>query len=189
MRMRLIYLALLLVVPAGCDRPADSASAATEAPEKRSAEPVPEAKIELKAVKYDELTAAIREQSGKVVVVDIWASWCVPCKKEFPHLVELHSRYAKDGLVCMSVSVDEAGDQHASALKFLQKVNAAFANYRIDEPKKVYQDKWDFNGVPAVFVFDRQGKRAGKFTNDDPDKPFNYAKDVTPLVEKLLKAR
>jgi thiol-disulfide isomerase/thioredoxin len=189
MKMRLLCLALLLAVSAGCDRPTDSAPPAGDTPQKQQAAPVPETKIDLKAVKYDELTEAIHEQLGKVVVVDIWASWCGPCKKEFPHLVELHQKYAKDGLVAMSVSVDDEGAPHDAALKFLQKVKATFRNYRIDEPKSVYQEKWDFNGVPAVFVFDRQGRRAGKFTNDDPDKPFTYSKDVVPLVEKLLKAQ
>jgi thiol-disulfide isomerase/thioredoxin len=153
-----------------------------------SAEPPPKPqRVELKVVKYDQLTAAVRDQLGKVVVLDIWASWCVPCKKEFPHLIKLHEKYAREGLVCMSVSVDDDEAKHAAALKFLTGVKATFANYRLDEPDSVWQEKWDFNGPPAVFVFDRQGRRAGKFTMGDPDNQFTYAKDVEPLVRKLLK--
>ncbi len=144
--------------------------------------------VELKTVKYGELTRAVRGQVGKVVVVDVWASWCVPCKKEFPHLVELHTKYAADGAVCISVSVDELKDAE-KALQFLKKVKATFANYRLDEETAFWQDKWDLKGIPAVFVFDREGRRAAKLTNDDPDKQFTYPGDVEPLVKKLLKAK
>jgi hypothetical protein len=110
----------------------------------------------------------------------------VPCKKEFPHLVQLHQKYAKDGLVAMSVSVDTAEDR-GKALEFLRKQSATFANFWLDEKGKVWQEKLDIAGPPAVFVFDRQGKRAGKFDTDDPDKPYTYD-DIEKLVRQLLKA-
>jgi thiol-disulfide isomerase/thioredoxin len=145
-------------------------------------------KVELKTIKYDKLGEAVRAHKGKVVVVDIWASWCVPCKQEFPHLVELHRKYAADGLVCISVSVDEAKTE-GDALKFLQKQKATFANYRLDEETDFWQDRWDLKAIPAVFVFDRDGKRVQKFSMDDPNNQFTYAQDVVPLVRKLLSAK
>src|SRR5690242_10528052 len=108
--------------------------AASLSPAGRAAEKPPE----LKTIKYDDLAAAVRALRGKVVVVDIWASWCIPCKKEFPHLVELHKKYAKEGLACVSVSVDDE-DGVKAALAFLQKQNATFANYRILEDPEVWQ--------------------------------------------------
>jgi thiol-disulfide isomerase/thioredoxin len=197
MNARLLCLALLFAVTAGCTQSSDSPQTSAklsrsdkEDPQKAQAQaeaPPKPPPIELKLVKYDQLTESIRAQLGKVVIVDIWASWCIPCKKEFPHLVELHQKHAKDGLVCMSVSVDDDEAKQAAALAFLKKVDATFANYCIDEPDSLWQEKWDFKGVPAVFVFDRQGRRAGKFTMDDPDHQFTYAKNIVPLVEKLLK--
>jgi thiol-disulfide isomerase/thioredoxin len=141
--------------------------------------------VELKTVEYDELQEAIRSHKGKVVVVDVWASWCTPCKEEFPHLVELHKKYGEQGLVCLSVSVDDEASA-AKATEFLKKVNATFGNYRLDEETSFWQEKWDLKGIPAVFVFDREGKRAAKLTNDDPDDQFSYDKNVEPLVKKLL---
>jgi hypothetical protein len=91
----------------------------------------------------------------------------------------MHERLAKDGLVCMSVSVDQLEDQPA-VLAFLQKQNATFANFLLDEESKVWQDYWDFGGPPAVFVFDRAGKKVGIYMTD-------YA-DVERLVRKLLAA-
>ena len=50
-------------------------------------------------------------------------------------------------------------------------------------------DRWDLKAIPAVYVFQRDGKRAAKFSNDDPDKPFGYEKDIEPLVRSLLVAK
>jgi hypothetical protein len=100
--------------------------------------------------------------------------------------VQLHQKYAKDGLVSMSVSVD-VPEQRDDALKFLQKQKAAFANYWLDEKDTLWQEKLEINGPPAVFVFDRQGKRAAKFDTNDPDKTYTYD-DIEKVVQMLLKA-
>ena len=147
-------------------------------------------KVELKAVKYADLGKAIRNLKGKVVVVDIWATTCAPCKREFPHLVALHDKYAAEGLVCVSVSIAMIGtEKPADALKFLTDRKATFPNYFLEEDTKFAFDRWDIKGIPAVFVFRRDGKRAAKFSNDDPDKPFGYEKDIEPLVRTLLASK
>jgi hypothetical protein len=97
----------------------------------------------------------------------------------------MHERYAGEGLVCMSVSIDPPEDK-ASALAFLTRQKAAFANYLLEEEAELWQGKWKIKAPPAVFVFDRQGRRAGKFDSDDPDKDFTY-NDVDKLVQGLLK--
>jgi thiol-disulfide isomerase/thioredoxin len=140
--------------------------------------------VELKAVKYADLARAVRDQRGKVVVIDVWANFCVPCKQEFPHLVELHHKYGSRGLVCMSLTVDPA-EGRDDALKFLVKQKATFANYWLDEKPEVWQERWHITGPPAVFVFDRQGRRAARFDTEDDNKPFTYA-DVEKLVQQLL---
>jgi len=97
----------------------------------------------------------------------------------------MRQRYAGQGLVCLSVSVDRT-ERHDAAPAFLKAQKATFANYRLDEETAFWQEKWDLNGPPAVFVFDKQGKRAGKFDGNDPDKPYSYA-DVERLVVELLR--
>ena len=145
--------------------------------------------VQVKTIKYADLVKSVRDQRGKVVVVDLWGDFCLPCKREFPHLVELHQQYADKGLVCMSVALDAPEDSKAPApppgvLKFLTKQKATFTNYWLNEDGKVWTDRFGISGVPAVFVFDRQGRRAAKFTQDD-GKTFDYT-DVRKLVEKLL---
>jgi thiol-disulfide isomerase/thioredoxin len=140
--------------------------------------------IQLDVIKYPQLVEAVKAHKGKVVVVDVWATFCIPCKKEFPHLVELHRDLASAGVVCMSVTIDEK-DKVEAALKFLREQGATFPNYLLDEDAAVWQEKWAINGVPAVFVFARDGKQAAKF-DSDADKEFSY-KDVRKKVEELLK--
>jgi thiol-disulfide isomerase/thioredoxin len=142
------------------------------------------APVHLETVKYDGLIQAVRAQRGKVVVVDVWADFCVPCKREFPHLVRLHNDYGKDGLVCMSVSVDDAKHRDA-ALKFLTRLKATFPNYWLDEDPKLWQERWNISGPPLVFVFDRRGRRAAKFDNEQ-GRTFTY-EDVKKVVGPLLR--
>jgi hypothetical protein len=96
----------------------------------------------------------------------------------------MHRRYGGEGLACLSVTVDEVGRKDV-ALAFLRSQGAAFENYLLDEPAALWQERWNILGVPAVFVFDRDGKRAAKFGGGS-EKPFDYA-DVERLVGELLR--
>ena len=93
-----------------------------------------------------------------MIVVDFWAaSWCDPCKAEFPHLVALQEKFAGQGLVAISVSFDEPKDK-AKVLKFLQEKKATFTNVILDESQDIWLPKFHIYGPPAVFVFNREGK-------------------------------
>ncbi len=138
--------------------------------------------IALKIIKWPALEKAIGAHKGKVVVMDVWADFCVPCKREFHHLVELHHKYAKDGLDCLSLTVDDKDDA-AEALAFLKKQKAVFGNYLIDETAEVWSKKLNVAGPPAVLIYDRSGKNVKAFTSEGP---FTYA-DVEKFIERLLK--
>ena len=99
----------------------------------------------MKTIKYGELVKAVREQCGKVVVIDVWADFCVPCKQEFHNLVEMHQQHGDKGLVCMSVALDPSEDDKEGVpppgvQKFLGKQKATFANFWLDENPKVWQE-------------------------------------------------
>ena len=144
-----------------------------------------EPKVELRTVKLPDLEQAVAKHQGKIVVVDIWATFCVPCKAEFPNLVKLHNDHGAKGVACISVTVDDPDDK-AAALKFLRDKKAAFENYLLDEPAEAYQKKFEFAAVPTVLVYGRDGKLVKKFNADKKENAFTY-KDVRKLVEELLK--
>lgn len=98
---------------------------------------------------------ALRLESlrGKVVYLDYWASWCVPCRQSFPWMNEMQSRYAGKGLVIVAVNVDRDA---ADARRFLADYPAIFTVAYDPEGKtaKVLALK----GMPTSFLIDRKGE-------------------------------
>ncbi len=138
----------------------------------------------------------IKAQRNKVVVVDIWSTYCMPCMREFPQLVALHRRQADD-VACISVAADYFGDPHEppaafrdKVLDFLQKQQATFPNVICSDPDEQLFKQLEAVGVPTVLVYDREGVLCKKFTHDEEAygaEGFTYAQHITPLVEELLK--
>jgi len=143
-------------------------------------------KIEMVTVKMKDLLTHIDKQKGKVVVIDLWAMFCVPCKAEFHNLVDLHHRYGKDGLVCMSLNLDDIPDLKKLAPGFLRDKKAMFANFWLEEGIDGAQKHWKFEPIPVVVVYGRDGKLARVFNNNDPCKDAFTYKQVEDLVKKLL---
>jgi thiol-disulfide isomerase/thioredoxin len=143
----------------------------------------PAAAVAVNVVKYDGLSALIKQHRGKVVVVDFWADFCIPCKREFPKLVALNNQHAKAGLVAVSVSLDDLSEDGAKdkVLKFLQKQQATTTNLILDEKPEVWQPKLKIDGPPLVMVFNRKGELEQKFV----DKDVDYAV-IGKLVAELL---
>ncbi|MCG8553746.1 MAG: TlpA family protein disulfide reductase [Proteobacteria bacterium] len=89
---------------------------------------------------------------GKVVVIDFWASWCAPCRREMPFLEQLYRRYSGKGLVVVGVSVDK---QRRHIDEFLRQVKVSFPivhdkRHRIAKTYKPPK-------MPSTFVVGRQG--------------------------------
>jgi thiol-disulfide isomerase/thioredoxin len=143
-------------------------------------------------VKGDALEKAIKGQKDKVVVVDCWATWCVPCVKKFPHLVELHKKYADKGLVCVSVSLDLLGDKEAykkeKVLTFLKGKGAAFPNFIAADPDDDKQLEVvlgeDFRLLPYMVIFDKAGRRVWDSSNGPELKDDQLDKKIEELLAK-----
>lgn len=142
---RLLVLPILVALAAGCEKPATGpapsaseeaggtpsspaaashdqpASAIPEETPKTEPPTGPAADIQLVAVTPEELKQKIAENKGKAVLVDFWATWCVPCRKEYPHTVELSKKHPDD-LVVYSVSMNETDEEDVAEVKaFLAK--------------------------------------------------------------------
>ncbi len=89
---------------------------------------------------------------GKVVYLDFWASWCIPCRKSFPWMNMLQARYKEKGFEVIAISLDEApGD----ATAFLRKYPAAFT-VAFDRRGKV-AEAYGLKVMPTSYLLDRNG--------------------------------
>jgi thiol-disulfide isomerase/thioredoxin len=139
----------------------------------------------LKWTQFKDHLAAAR--NAKFTLVDVWATTCGPCKENFPHLIEMHRKYASQGLAVISLTLDDPTDKNAiaAAEKFLQEKKAVFKNVLLDENYGDGYDKLNINTIPAVFLFGPDGKEIKRFTMDDPDHQFTYEQVEKEVVARL----
>lgn len=91
---------------------------------------------------------------GKVVLLNVWATWCHPCRDEIPELQALHERYAARGLELVGVSVDaESADDAIRA--FMRDFRMTYPVWR--DPGERVSAQFHIVGVPATFLIDRGG--------------------------------
>lgn len=110
--------------------------------------PAPE--FTLPTLAGDELTlAALR---GQPVVLNFWASWCLPCRSEMPELQRLHARLAAAGVQVVGVN---QGEQPAQAAAFMQTLELSFP-VALDQRTGVSQ-QYLVNSLPTTFFIDRDG--------------------------------
>ena len=103
------------------------------------------------------------EFAGKVLIVDIWGTWCPPCRAEIPHFVKLQKTYEEAGLVIVGLNQENADDQEA-AVKLIQDFREQNGmNYRcaLLNDETIAQVP-EFRGFPTTIFFDRTGKVRGK---------------------------
>jgi thiol-disulfide isomerase/thioredoxin len=129
---------------------------------------------------YPKLIAA---NKGKVVLIDFWATWCKPCRAEMPELVKLGQKLKSRGFELVTISSDEP-EQEASAMKVLKEngvVSPAYAKHPKDDDKfnNAIDTKWG-GALPAMFLYDRTGKKVRSFIGETP------VKELEAAIEKLL---
>ncbi|MBL8233498.1 MAG: TlpA family protein disulfide reductase [Bryobacterales bacterium] len=112
---------------------------------------------------------AVASQKGKVVLVNFWATYCVPCRKEMPALVKLAAKYQAKGFVFVTVSADEP-EQEAAAEKFLLNNKVPTPHYlRKAKDDDAFinsiEPKWS-GALPASFLYDRGGKKVQSFIGE-----------------------
>ena len=147
----------------------------------------PEWQATLLPVSFEAWEQELRSMEGQIVVVDMWATWCLPCIERFPHMVELANQYAERGVRFVSLCLDDRDDEDAIELaqRFLTEQRAEFPNFLMDEVVTRAFDKLDLLGIPAVFIYGREGSLLHRLTGDDPNNQFTDA-DVEIAIEELL---
>jgi len=123
-------------------------------------------------------THALSDYRGKIVVLNFWATWCVPCKEEMPIFVEANRRYRDRNVVMLAASIDDAKTK-----KYIHKF---VRSYKIDFPVLLdasaasMQQFGLTDTVPSTIFLDAQGNVAGKIEGQA------HKKDLLARIERLL---
>ena len=115
---------------------------------------------------------------GKVVYLDFWASWCVPCRLSFPWMAQLQQTYGPSGLVVVAVDVDK---DRAKADAFLQQMPPSFRI--VFDPKGNIAQQYDFRDMPTTILIGRDGKAHFVHSGFFPEKEGEYLAHIDGLLK------
>ena len=145
--------------------------------------------VPVQVVDLDEYHAVIEKHRGKVVLVDCWATWCGPCKEQFPHTVQLGRQHADRGLAVVSMSFNDP-DQQQEVAAFLEQQNAGFDHLITKFGASVESfAKFEIEGsaLPYYKLYDRTGKLRYQFCGDNTGlKDVLSVEELDKRLEELL---
>ena len=130
------------------------------------------------APQLDSQQLRLSDFKGRVVFLNFWATWCVPCREEMPSMERLYQRYGARGLTIVAMSVDSGGPATVAAFVKMLRLT-----YLIGlDPKMVVAEQYRVRALPSSFLIDRHGNLAGIAVGArDWDSPAARA-----VVETLL---
>lgn len=122
---------------------------------------------------------SLKDYKNRVVILHFWATWCIPCKEEFPLFEKMYQRFKDKGVVFLPISIDSRATQ-AEIDAFAKGVGATFPVYPARSGN--VQDKYWTWGVPVTYFIDKKGLIAGRVIG-----PRDWASDkVNDLINALL---
>lgn len=151
-------LALILILAGGCE-----AGTIARAPEVGATAPL------YSAITLAGDSIALADLEGEVVLLNVWATWCIPCREEIPALQRLHEEYAARGLRIVGVSVDARGEEQ-TVKDFADSFGVTYDLWL--DPSEEVISTFRVIGVPNTYLIDREGrvlwKHIGPVLDDDP---------------------
>jgi len=164
-RFWLLFPACLVVLYAGCQKEVEAGPMAPE----------------FSLMDLSGKTVSLSDYSGKVVLLDFWATWCPPCRMSIPELVALQEKYRDKGLVILGVSVDDpkgVSNKDLKAFKKMAKINYPVIRYN----QKVMEDYFggERMAIPTMFIIDGTGKVIEKIPGFLPGA---LEKSLEPLLK------
>lgn len=122
-------------------------------------------------------TLNLSDYQGKVVVLDFWASWCVPCRRSFPWMNEMQHKYADEGLVVIAVNLD---NKVSDAEAFLQQYPAEFSIHYDHERQLARQ--YGVEAMPSSFLIGRDGTFVERHLGFKSGKTDDYEAAIVALL-------
>ena len=164
---------------------ATAAFAAPRASSPQTAAPKPKAAPDPQMIDAQGYQKLLEQYRGKPLLINFWATWCEPCRAEYPLLNELAKEYAPQGLKVVGVSLDQDGDLILMR-RFLARYKPVFTNYRKQqggEAEFIQAVLPGWNGaIPASVFYARDGRQIGHLLGGGTRETFEAA--IHQLLEK-----
>jgi thiol-disulfide isomerase/thioredoxin len=124
----------------------------------------------------EDLDSLFASLKGKTSLVNIWATWCMPCVKEFPELLKLYRNYKESGFELILISVDEKEDKDTKLREFLKTQGVDFVTYynEFKKPEEIidYFDKSWGGEIPATYIYNTESKMVKKLIGNQSYEKF-----------------
>src|SRR5687767_84200 len=142
----------LIILLSGFTASAQSRRKGAAKPRVSSAHPVAVKVIDLEA-----LTAVLKREAARPLLVNFWATWCDPCREEFPDLVKIDADYRAKGLDFIIISLDDLAELKTEVPKFLRTMKAKMPSYllNVSDPEpaiKMVDPQWS-GALPATILY------------------------------------
>ncbi len=120
-------------------------------------------------------SVSLKDYEGKVILLDFWATWCVPCVKEMPVLQDLYETHRENGFEIIGISVDQQGV--VVVKPFLEGMGVTFPNLIYTEEvvqsygegnPEIFNAYGPIQGIPATFIINRNGEIVQKYVGEVP---------------------
>lgn len=172
--------ALYLCPAAGCSQP-----------ERPQADSRPQQRVEPSLVDRAEFDAEVISEKGNVVLVDCWATWCLPCIEQLPHSIELAKKHGVDGLAVVTLSFDDAdaAEQVGKVLAEAGAVAGGATNLQSKfggSSQSMEAFEVSSGALPYYKLYDRTGKLRRTFALDPSAKRQFTPADIDAAVVELL---
>lgn len=143
--------------------------------------PAPSAIMQADIKLLDDTTFKLQDKKGKVLLINLWATWCGPCVSEMPHLVEMQNKFKDKGFEIIGLDIDPESKEDIDAFAAKQKLNyqLGWADGKLmNEFVKITR----LQGIPQSILINREGQLTGMFTGGSM-KTVDKMKET---VEKIV---
>ena len=123
----------------------------------------------------------LADNKGKVILVDFWSSWCIPCRQSFPWMNQLQAQYSPNEFLIIGINLDH---DRALAEQFLQETPAEFDI--IYDPKGKIAKKYKLKGMPSSLIINKQGEIVSAHTGFNQTKAQQIELQIKKEIKKAL---
>src|SRR5438067_4590428 len=137
----------------------------------------PQANFKFSFKDIDGKKVSLSDFKGKVIILDFWATWCVPCKAEIPGFIELQKKYGDRGLQIIGLSVD---DSIGTAKKYATGMKMNYPVLLAEGKEDILKAYDPIPSIPVSIIIDRQGRIVGRHLGIATMEVFE--REISPLL-------